>query len=123
MTFKSTWTDDRVEALKRLWLEGKGATEVAASLNATFGSSYSRAAVFLKVERLGIKRPAKVATWSPARRRATPAKPRRERKPFKRPPLDPIEQTRRLIRRLLAEDSGRDPSPMTLPTIHFLDAA
>jgi GcrA cell cycle regulator len=45
----ATWTDDRVEVLKRLWNEGLSASQIAAELGGV-----SRNAVIGKVHRLGL---------------------------------------------------------------------
>ena len=45
-----SWTDERVEVLSRLWLEGRSASQIAAEL----GHSITRNAVIGKVHRLGL---------------------------------------------------------------------
>jgi GcrA cell cycle regulator len=45
-----SWTDDRVERLSTLWLEGRSASQIAAEL----GEGVSRNAVIGKVHRLGL---------------------------------------------------------------------
>ena len=45
-----SWTDDRVDLLSRLWLEGKSASQIAAAL----GGGLTRNAVIGKVHRLGL---------------------------------------------------------------------
>lgn len=65
------WTEDRVTSLKKLWLEGQSATEIARQLS----GGLTRNAVIGKVHRLGLSertapsQPAR-ATFRPARRRA-----------------------------------------------------
>lgn len=44
------WTEDRIATLKRLWADGKTATEIAAELGGT-----SRNAVIGKAHRLGLE--------------------------------------------------------------------
>ena len=44
------WTDDRVGALKKLWLEGQSASQIAKQL----GGGVTRNAVIGKVHRLGL---------------------------------------------------------------------
>lgn len=46
----TTWTDDRIDALKRLWAEGKSASEIAGQLDGP-----SRNAVIGKAQRLGLE--------------------------------------------------------------------
>ena len=64
------WTEDRVGALKKLWLEGQSASQIAKQL----GGGVTRNAVIGKVHRLGLSgraapsQPAR-ATFRPSRRR------------------------------------------------------
>jgi GcrA cell cycle regulator len=62
-----TWTDERVELLKRLWSEGMSASRIAAELG-----GISRNAVIGKVHRLGLSGRAKSPSISVPR----PRKPR-----------------------------------------------
>jgi GcrA cell cycle regulator len=62
-----SWTDERVEALKRLWSEGLSASHIAAELGGV-----TRNAVIGKVHRLGLAGRAKSPTSSAPR----PRKPR-----------------------------------------------
>jgi GcrA cell cycle regulator len=59
-----SWTDERVELLKKLWLEGLSASAIAAEL----GGAVSRNAVIGKVHRLGLSGRAKAPTPSAPRR-------------------------------------------------------
>lgn len=70
MTSTSPWTDDRVEALAKLWRDGKSASVIARELGGV-----TRNAVIGKVHRLGLSG------------RATPARPgsRRPRAPRPEP--------------------------------------
>lgn len=65
-----SWTDERVELLKKLWLDGHSASQIAAEL----GHGITRNAVIGKVHRLGLSGRDKVAAAPPQRGRAT-AKP------------------------------------------------
>lgn len=81
------WTEDRVGALKKLWLEGQSASQIAKAL----GGGVTRNAVIGKVHRLGLSgraapsQPARAATaYRPSRPRpaapaptAQPSAPRR----------------------------------------------
>lgn len=67
-----SWTDERVETLKKLWLEGLSASQIAAEL----GEGVTRNAVIGKVHRLKLSGRAKPAT-STARPRSTPRPARR----------------------------------------------
>src|SRR5438034_8785739 len=59
-----SWTDERVEALKRLWSEGLSASHIAAELGGV-----TRNAVIGKVHRLGLAGRAKSPTSSAPRPR------------------------------------------------------
>ena len=45
-----SWTDERVETLRKLWLDGKSASQIAAELS----NGITRNAVIGKVHRLGL---------------------------------------------------------------------
>lgn len=81
-----TWSDDRVEQLKKLWDSGLSASQIAAELG-----NVTRNAVIGKVHRLGLSGRAKVATFG---------KPPRERKP--RPARFLMSEARRPTRVALA---------------------
>ncbi|MBU2127066.1 MAG: GcrA family cell cycle regulator, partial [Alphaproteobacteria bacterium] len=55
------WTEDRVGALKKLWLEGQSASQIAKQL----GGGVTRNAVIGKVHRLGLS--GRAAPSQPAR--------------------------------------------------------
>ena len=57
-----SWTDDRVERLSSLWLEGRSASQIAAEL----GEGVSRNAVIGKVHRLGLSGRAVPSAADPA---------------------------------------------------------
>jgi GcrA cell cycle regulator len=66
-----SWTDERVQMLSKLWLEGRSASQIATEL----GMGVTRNAVIGKVHRLGLAgRPkAAVPTAAPARKAVKPA--------------------------------------------------
>jgi GcrA cell cycle regulator len=64
------WTEERVELLKKLWLEGLSASQIAGVL----GDGVTRNAVIGKVHRLKLSGRAKPASSAP-RARATPRAP------------------------------------------------
>jgi GcrA cell cycle regulator len=70
-----SWTDERVELLRRLWLEGLSASRIAAELS----DGITRNAVIGKVHRLGlsgrVKAPSTTASV-PREREARPAAPK-----------------------------------------------
>src|SRR5438105_15657294 len=64
-----TWSDDRVEQLKKLWESGLSASQIAAELG-----SVTRNAVIGKVHRLGLSGRAKSpSSAAPRQRKARPA--------------------------------------------------
>jgi GcrA cell cycle regulator len=68
------WTDERVELLKKLWMEGLSASQIAAEL----GEGVTRNAVIGKVHRLKLSARAKPTNTAPRARPAPrPAAPRR----------------------------------------------
>jgi GcrA cell cycle regulator len=67
------WTDERVETLKRLWLEGLSASQIAGIL----GEGVTRNAVIGKVHRLKLSGRAKPASASPRPRAPGRSAPRR----------------------------------------------
>ena len=76
------WTDDRVGALKKLWLEGQSASQIAKQL----GGGVTRNAVIGKVHRLGLS--GRAAPSQPARttfRAATRPRPAAPAAPVQAP--------------------------------------
>jgi GcrA cell cycle regulator len=71
-----SWTDDRVELLRQLWLDGKSASQISAQL----GLGVTRNAVIGKVHRLGL---------SGRTKSSAPAAPRVRQRvaPLHRPPV------------------------------------
>ena len=63
------WTEDRVGALKKLWLEGQSASQIAKQL----GGGVTRNAVIGKVHRLGLS--GRAAPSQPARATFRPTAP------------------------------------------------
>lgn len=67
-----SWTDERVELLKKLWLDGLSASQIAAELS----NGITRNAVIGKVHRLGLSGRAKAPAPAAARPRAkAPVRP------------------------------------------------
>ena len=64
------WTEDRVGALKKLWLEGQSASQIAKQL----GGGVTRNAVIGKVHRLGLS--GRAVPSQPARAAFRPTRPR-----------------------------------------------
>lgn len=73
------WTDDRVEVLKKLWLDGLSASQIAKQL----GGGVTRNAVIGKVHRLGLSgraapsQPVRAVPRAPRPRPTTPPAPMR----------------------------------------------
>jgi GcrA cell cycle regulator len=64
-----SWTDERVELLRQLWLDGRSASQISAAL----GSGVTRNAVIGKVHRLGLSGRAKSTSPAAPRVRQRPA--------------------------------------------------
>ncbi|MBK1795949.1 GcrA cell cycle regulator [Devosia sp. WQ 349] len=77
------WTDDRVELLKKLWMDGLSASQIAGEL----GEGVTRNAVIGKVHRLKLSARAKPTNTAPRARPAAarPAAPRRVAAPAATP--------------------------------------
>ena len=72
-----SWTDERVELLKKMWGEGQSASQIAKELGGV-----TRNAVIGKVHRLGLSnRAGSGASASKAETKAKPATPKTEAKP------------------------------------------
>lgn len=71
------WTDERTETLKKLWMDGLSASQIALEL----GEGLTRNAVIGKVHRLKLKPRAKINSTP------RPPKPRRERVIKMKPPV------------------------------------
>ena len=101
----STWTDERIGELKRMWIEGMSASQIAQAL----GAGISRNAVIGKIHRLGLSGRAPVHRAAP--RRLQPSQRRAPRRLHALPRLreaepDPIE--------LLDIDPTLHPNVLTL---------
>ena len=91
------WTDERVETLKKLWLDGLSASQIATQLGGV-----TRNAVIGKVHRLGLSG------------RATPSQPARTAFKAPRPPR-PIASVQSGPRRMLERQSHAHPTPAPRP--------
>ena len=80
-----SWTDERVELLKKMWGEGQSASQIAKELGGV-----TRNAVIGKVHRLGLSNRAGSAGAAKAEAKAKPAaKPAAEAKPAPKPAAKP----------------------------------
>ena len=66
-----SWTDERVELLRKLWSDGLSASQVAAEL----GAGITRNAVIGKIHRLGLAERAKTVVSSRPRVAKVPRQP------------------------------------------------
>lgn len=73
-----SWTDDRVELLKKLWSEGLSASQIAGRLGGV-----TRNAVIGKVHRLGLSGRATTTRMKPTRTRRVTSTAKRQRPAFK----------------------------------------
>jgi GcrA cell cycle regulator len=72
-----SWTDERVEALKKLWQDGLSASQIALEI----GGGVTRNAVIGKVHRLGLSGRGQPTTTIKRQRRTHSSAPRRPRQP------------------------------------------
>src|SRR5882672_2605604 len=91
------WTDERVELLKKLWDDGYSASQIAAELG-----YITRNSVIGKIHRLGLSgrvknppgvtpRPRKAGRSHQSHYNGGPKPERTDAKPFKGPPMLPVE--------------------------------
>ncbi|MBX3570042.1 MAG: GcrA cell cycle regulator [Rhizobiaceae bacterium] len=97
------WTEERVEALKKLWAEGLSASQIAAQLGGV-----SRNAVIGKVHRLKLSGRGR-AQAAPAR----PKSPAKAQPPVKAPPKAPVPPARVVDGDEIAVIE-REPAPVAL---------
>ena len=97
------WTDDRVGALKKLWLEGQSASQIAKAL----GGGVTRNAVIGKVHRLGLS--GRAAPSQPARTTATTF---RATRPRPTPPAAPAPRRAEAV-----QPRPTAPAPAPTPSV------
>ncbi|MGU3574491.1 GcrA family cell cycle regulator [Brucellaceae bacterium C25G] len=83
-----SWTDERVEVLKKLWSEGLSASQIAAQLGGV-----SRNAVIGKVHRLKLSGRGKTTTAAPRSKKVAPAPAAVTASPPPRPSAPPVTPT------------------------------
>jgi GcrA cell cycle regulator len=76
-----SWTDERVELLRQLWLDGKSASQISAVL----GAGLTRNAVIGKVHRLGLAGRVKASSPSSSASSSVPRGPSAPRRVSQRP--------------------------------------
>src|SRR5437764_15455521 len=98
------WTDERVETLKKLWLDGLSASQIAKHLGGV-----TRNAVIGKVHRLGLSgRAAPSQPAHPVFKAPRPARPAASAAPVRRP-SPAIDHPRAAIRPIVAAGHARLP--------------
>ena len=97
------WTDERVDVLKKLWLDGLSASQIAKHLG-----EVTRNAVIGKVHRLGLSG------------RATPSQPARPAFKATRPPR-PLAPPQPFARRAAVDHPALPPVPIALDHCGFAD--
>lgn len=80
-----SWTDERVETLKKMWGEGQSASQIAKELGGV-----TRNAVIGKVHRLGLSN--RAGSGGNAKTEAKPAKPKVEAAPRPQPKTEPARE-------------------------------
>jgi GcrA cell cycle regulator len=109
-----SWTDERVEQLRKLWLDGKSASQIAAEL----ANGITRNAVIGKVHRLGLSGRVKSPTQAaPRPRPAKPANPapRREASPRPSAPMSRGNTALAFAPRIEAEPVIRPMEDVVIP--------
>ena len=76
-----SWTDERVELLKKMWGEGQSASQIAKELGGV-----TRNAVIGKVHRLGLSNRTTTGAAKPDAKAAAPSAPKKPSKPKAAPP-------------------------------------
>ena len=100
-----SWTDERIETAKRLWMEGHSATDIAQRMGGV-----SRNAVIGKLHRMGLSREGRAAPAKPARIKAP--------KPARAPKAVKSKVSTRPKRILRADDLEREGHPIMSLTRH-----
>ena len=100
------WTEDRVGALKKLWLEGQSASQIAKQL----GGGVTRNAVIGKVHRLGLS--GRAAPSQPARTAATTFRTARPRPAAPAPAQPSAPRRLEAVQAKPAQPTAPVPAPM-----------
>jgi GcrA cell cycle regulator len=104
-----SWTDQRVNQLKKLWQQGKSASEIADVLGGV-----TRNAVIGKAHRLGLSgRPSPIKK-APVVKKAAPAKPAAKAAPA--PAKAPIKKPAPVAAKPVAAPTAKAPAPAAKPT-------
>ncbi len=121
-----SWTDDRVEILKKMWGEGKSASQIAKELGGV-----TRNAVIGKVHRLGLSnRSGGGGTSKAAAKEKAPAKPKAAEKPKAAPsepaaaPAKPVPRPKLVVtagQPLPPQPSANEISPEALASVREVE--
>lgn len=121
-----SWTDDRVEILKKMWGEGKSASQIAKELGGV-----TRNAVIGKVHRLGLSnRSGGGGTAKATAKEKAPAKPKAPEKPKAAPaepttvPAKPIPRPKLVVtagQPLPPQPSANEISPEALASVREVE--
>ncbi|MBD3677533.1 MAG: GcrA cell cycle regulator [Rhodobacteraceae bacterium] len=127
-----SWTDERVELLKKMWGEGQSASQIAKELGGV-----TRNAVIGKVHRLGLSNrsgsePAKPAAEAapakpapkPEKKAEKPAAPKVEEKPVEKPVQAAVPARKQIIpagQPLPPQPSANEISPEALATVREVE--
>ena len=103
-----SWTDERVELLRQLWLDGKSASQISAAL----GAGLTRNAVIGKVHRLGLAGRAK--TSAPSAGPAAPRPASQPRRSAPRPAPSPTRMVRGNTALAMVPDTVMEMQPMRM---------
>ncbi len=121
-----SWTDERVETLKKMWSEGQSASQIAKELGGV-----TRNAVIGKVHRLGLSNRAGAAPAKPAKEKEKPAAetkaaaPAKEESAIQTAPERPTTPARRQIipagQPLPPQPSANEISPEALASVREVE--
>ncbi|MGI9392317.1 MAG: GcrA family cell cycle regulator [Parvibaculales bacterium] len=110
------WTEDRVAQLKRLWMEGLSASQIATEM----GGGISRNAVIGKVHRLGLSGRSNRNTVSTPKIKTAAVKPEKKEKRAYRRKAGFSENSRSDdIGFGLTEEKQEEPSPQNVTLLHL----
>ncbi|TYC52820.1 GcrA cell cycle regulator [Rhodobacterales bacterium] len=110
-----SWTNERVELLKKLWSDGLSASQIAGELGGV-----TRNAVIGKVHRLGLSGRAKTTTTSSKPRRARPAGTQAAAATPKKPSPQPMTQGANALKADISPVPVAKPQPVVEPVAELV---
>lgn len=109
-----SWTEERVELLRKLWTEGLSASQIAAELGGV-----TRNAVIGKVHRIGLSgRPKNASSHAAVRQKRTASRPNSHAKPGRAQPRTAMGEQAEAA--APASQPPRAPQPTDVPKPEFL---